>query len=243
MDGHQTAKEQETVEAAVGYVRVISGSGPTLARGWVDCPRNASAIPVETCPKCEHCVSVSFAETGRVDSLRCVQPWMDQRSRTGHSELRADIPKVADLMTRDVLCVRPDLSLESLMTLFAEYGYKAMPVLGEGDKLVGMVSESDVVAYLQARSDTLESVSAESASRGDGMHEAFPTPEVEDVMNLMVLAIPEYAPLPQAAALMAFDAIHRVVVLNGQGHLVGLLSASDVLRWLGRAAGYGPAAS
>lgn len=49
-----------------------------------------------------------------------------------------------EIMTTDVISVNPDTSLKDLAEIFVEHNFSNMPVL-EGDKLVGIISETDLV--------------------------------------------------------------------------------------------------
>jgi CBS domain-containing membrane protein len=57
-------------------------------------------------------------------------------------------PRVGDLMTRDVLVARPAQALVDLMTAFSDGGRHHLPVVDEAQRLVGMVTQSDMVAAL-----------------------------------------------------------------------------------------------
>ncbi len=50
--------------------------------------------------------------------------------------------------------------------------------------------------------------------------------------------LPASATLSRAAALMAFEGIHRVPVVSTDGRVVGIVSSLDVARWLARNDGY-----
>lgn len=63
---------------------------------------------------------------------------------------------------------------------------------------------------------------------------------VADAMERVALAVPDTAPLGRAAALMAGHGADRVAVVAGDGALVGVLCALDVVAWLAR--GDGPLA-
>jgi CBS domain-containing protein len=54
--------------------------------------------------------------------------------------------RVADVMTRDVETVTPDLYMEEVAEMMTAYGIKHLPVV-DGD-YVGMISSTDVAAYL-----------------------------------------------------------------------------------------------
>ena len=49
---------------------------------------------------------------------------------------------------------------------------------------------------------------------------------------------PRPAAVALAAALMAYEGVHRIVVVDRGGYVVGLVSSLDVARWLGTRAGH-----
>jgi CBS domain-containing membrane protein len=62
----------------------------------------------------------------------------------------SDKPEVVgQIMTRKVRVTREHRSLADLLLLFSSAGHRHIPVIGEGDKLVGIVTQSDVVAALK----------------------------------------------------------------------------------------------
>jgi CBS domain-containing membrane protein len=68
------------------------------------------------------------------------------RSPNSHT----DKPEVVgQIMTRKVRVTRPHRTLSDLVLLFNSTGHRHIPVVGEGGKLVGMVTQSDVVAALK----------------------------------------------------------------------------------------------
>ena len=61
---------------------------------------------------------------------------------------------------------------------------------------------------------------------------------VSDIMMPMVFTLPDDAPIAKAAALMAYEGVHRIVVVDEKGCVVGVVSTLDISRWLGWCAGY-----
>jgi hypothetical protein len=55
---------------------------------------------------------------------------------------------------------------------------------------------------------------------------------VADIMMPIVFALPENATVTKAAALMAYEGVHRVPVVSSGGQVVGVLSSLDILGWL-----------
>jgi CheY-like chemotaxis protein len=57
-------------------------------------------------------------------------------------------------------------------------------------------------------------------------------------MTPFAFSLPSHAPIAQAAALMAYEGVNRIVVVSADGLIVGLLTARDVMRWVATQAGY-----
>ncbi|MFO7540444.1 MAG: CBS domain-containing protein [Chloroflexota bacterium] len=55
---------------------------------------------------------------------------------------------VSEVMTAEVVCARPDLSVEKCLALMTEKRFRHMPVLDESEQLVGLVSIGDVVKVM-----------------------------------------------------------------------------------------------
>lgn len=121
---------------------------------------------------------------------------------------------VADVMTTDVVGVTPELSLSELVQLFIDRGISGAPVL-EADRVVGIVSKTDVVRAF------------------DGQ-----PVRVRDIMSPVTLVLSAASSLEHAAAVMAFEGMHRVPVVSDGNEVVGLVTSLDLLRWMARTAGY-----
>lgn len=59
--------------------------------------------------------------------------------------------KAKDFMIQDVISVKPDTTVKELLALFVERHIGGVPVLDEESKLLGMVSDGDVIRYLSPR--------------------------------------------------------------------------------------------
>jgi CBS domain-containing protein len=68
-------------------------------------------------------------------------------------------------------------------------------------------------------------------------------PQVElararQVMSHVVFALHSEADISRAAALMAYEGVHHIVVTDAEGRPAGIVSALDILRWFARDYGY-----
>jgi CBS domain-containing protein len=151
---------------------------------------------------------------------------------------------VGDIMTRDVIVVQPNHSVETLMAVFLDRHISGAPVVDPAGQPLGMVSKTDIVRDRYERGDTYEPVPVATI---DGetveLDQGFQTRElasalVRDVMVPVAFTLTAAEPVARAAALMAYEGVHRIPVVGPSGAVIGIVSTIDVLRWLAEDRGY-----
>jgi len=152
---------------------------------------------------------------------------------------------VATIMTRDIYCARPDVSLESLAAMLLEHSVSGIPVVDAHGHLVGMVSKTDLLRHHHDhREDKTETRAALDdvamlAELGGGFHGVrIDLATVSDVMMPIAFSITPDVPIAKAAALMACERIHRLPVVDSTGAICGILSTLDIVSWVAAEAGY-----
>lgn len=145
---------------------------------------------------------------------------------------------VADVMTRHVLSVAPDSTVEEAASLMLQRGISGLFVVDAKGDLVGVVTEGDLLRRDEIGTQRhrpwwlrmLVSPGRQAAdfTRTHGR-------KVSDVMTESVISVPHDADLTTVVELMETNRIKRVPVTQG-GRVVGVVSRSDLLRALvGRA--------
>lgn len=149
----------------------------------------------------------------------------------------------ADLMTTSVATARADWTLADLERAFVERKVSGFPVV-EDDRLLGVVSRSDVIRRVAVERSRAESVSAyyreydawddphpvtERLAEEQAIAERMIDVRVGDLMSKPALALEADTPIDKAAHFLLEHRIHRVPVVR-HDRLVGLLSSSDLLR-------------
>jgi CBS-domain-containing membrane protein len=124
--------------------------------------------------------------------------------------------QVTSIMTGDVVCVRSDLRLVELRELLIGEPFSGAPVVDDHGRAVGVISRTDLI---QAECIAVDGT-------------------VADIMMSLAFTVRETATVAQAAALMAYEGIHRVPVVSAEGEVVGIVSSMDVVRWLAQHDGY-----
>lgn len=167
------------------------------------------------------------------------------RKDSGGQLTRALTVPVSEVMSRRVLCVSWDVSVETLITLLLDQGVSGAPVLEDG-QLVGFVTLADVLSQREDDGGTEEEAPPRARTRGGIAYELGPgfhttllaRSSVAEIMTPAPLSVTPQTPLAEAAALMASRRLRQITVATPNRTVVGILSALDVTRWLAREHGY-----
>jgi CBS domain-containing protein len=138
--------------------------------------------------------------------------------------------KAEDIMSTDIFTVSPKDSLHTVSRVFADTETSGAPVVDEIGRIVGIVSEHDIVTYLSKFEDT---------GKGDIDPKELPhlahiyiqasTTPVEEVMTTDVITAKPETSIDMIARLMTENNINRVPIVV-KGKLVGMVSRVDILR-------------
>lgn len=147
-----------------------------------------------------------------------------------------DLPpdRVGSVMTRTVTSVHPGTPLGEVVRILVGSDFRALPVVDDGGKLRGIVTNGDLVARggLSGRLELLAALRPEALE--DELHRSGVRDRLAGtVMSTDVVSVREDEPLASAAELMVGRGIKRVPVVDPSGRLVGMISRVDILRTLG----------
>lgn len=115
--------------------------------------------------------------------------------------------QLKELMTRDVKVVSPDMSIRDAAVMMRDGRFGMMPV-EEGDRMIGTISDRDIV--IRAVADGMDCSS-----------------KVRDVMSNGVAWVYEDQSVEQAAAIMSESQVRRLPVVNRDKRLVGIVALGD----------------
>jgi CBS domain-containing protein len=107
-----------------------------------------------------------------------------------------------EIMTRDIITVAPELTIRKLAMTLVKNQISGAPVAGKNGKMVGIVSEADIVA-----------------KKGK---------DVKAIMSKKVISVVEDTPVEEIAQLMTKHKIKRLPVMNS-GKVVGIVSRADIV--------------
>ncbi|MEK6600473.1 MAG: CBS domain-containing protein [Candidatus Binatota bacterium] len=107
-----------------------------------------------------------------------------------------------DIMTKDVITVSPTATVKNLAKILTKNQISGAPVTDKKGKILGVVSETDIVA-----------------KRGK---------QVKDIMSKNVLGVTDDTPVEKIANVMTTHKINRLPVMRGE-KLVGIVSRADIV--------------
>ncbi|MFF5143010.1 CBS domain-containing protein [Streptomyces sp. NPDC013157] len=134
---------------------------------------------------------------------------------------------VRDVMTHTVLALRHGAAFKDIVKALQQWQVSAAPVLDDGGRVVGVVSEADLVRREEARTGV--PVGYGQVRSGPDLAEAASTTAAALMTTPAVTVGPE-APLPEAARRMARHGVKRLPVVDADGLLQGVVSRADLLK-------------
>ncbi|MEV6019237.1 MULTISPECIES: CBS domain-containing protein [unclassified Streptomyces] len=134
---------------------------------------------------------------------------------------------VSDVMTQTVVAVGRDAPFKEIVRTLEQWTVSAMPVLeGEG-RVVGVVSEADLLPKEEFRDE--EQSLSEQRTRLQDTAKAAATKAAE-LMSTPAITVHPDATLAQAARIMALRHVKRLPVVDDIGMLQGIVSRADLLK-------------
>ncbi|MCK9531032.1 MAG: CBS domain-containing protein [Gammaproteobacteria bacterium] len=117
--------------------------------------------------------------------------------------------QIASLMTRSVVTVDIDDTVESIERVLREGAFAFAPVLGRQGECFGVISASDIVQFHSRQENTK-------------LRRAW------EICTHQVIEVPPNTPLQKVARLMLDKHVHHVVVTEA-GRVTGVLSSLDLI--------------
>ncbi|NET84561.1 MAG: CBS domain-containing protein [Moorea sp. SIO1F2] len=143
---------------------------------------------------------------------------------------------VAEVMTRDPIVVQPQTPIKEVIKIIAEQSISGLPVVNEAGKLVGVISEADLLwqetgveppVYIMFLDSVIY---LENPARYDQeLHKALGQ-TAGDVMTGHPMSIKPDKPLRKAAKLMQEKSIHHLPVTDEAEQVIGILTSGDIVR-------------
>lgn len=142
-----------------------------------------------------------------------------------------------DIMTPKVISVGPDTEVREIAQLLLDHRISAVPVVDNDRKVLGIVSEGDLMRRIKRDDDHEHSwwLSLFTGGKDPGEYIKSHGRKAQEVMTPNPLTVEENAPLHTIARLLEKHHIKRVPVVR-QGKLVGIVSRANLLQGIANAA-------
>ena len=147
----------------------------------------------------------------------------------------------SDIMTKNVITVKPDTSIEELSSLLVKNEISGVPVVDDAGALYGIVTENDlisrnkrlhiptVVSFLDA------AIYLESSKKFEQEVKRLTATKVADICVRKVISIAEETTVVDIATLMAEKKVYLIPVVRN-GKVVGIVGKRDVVKAVARQA-------
>ena len=136
---------------------------------------------------------------------------------------------VRDIMTRTPRTVSPDAKLQEVASIMCLYRIPAIPVVDKDGKLVGNISEMDLLKNLfPTTEDIMAGDAVLEIERMMPNYSASMGHRVSDMMVKNPISVSPEQHVLKAAAKMTSHRFRRIPVTDGDGRLVGVMSLGDV---------------
>lgn len=140
--------------------------------------------------------------------------------------------KARDVMVSPVITVKPFSSVRDVAKLFLEHRISAVPVVDEKGKLVGIVSEGDLMHRAEAGTERRRSWWLQGFAGDETLAAEYVKAharKVEDIMTRHVISAPPDMLLHEIANMLESNSIKRVPIVN-KGQVVGIVSRANLIQ-------------
>jgi len=132
-------------------------------------------------------------------------------------------------MTPNPITIKPETSFQDALKLIRDKGIRRLPVVNEEGKLVGIVTEKDLLYASPSKATTLDIWE---------LSYLLSKLQVKDIMTKDVVTVSEDIPIEEAAKIMADRKVGGLPVMR-DGGLVGIITETDIFKILLRLLGAG----
>jgi len=139
-----------------------------------------------------------------------------------------------DVISRDVVSINPQDTLREALSTMVENHVSALPVVDSRGHCVGVLSVTDLLGMTRDLSDELNALSESGGLDHERLvqkleHAEVLTDQVQAWMTSNVVSVQVNGTIQQAARLMLKNRVHRLVVLDDQRSVYGVVSTMDLL--------------
>jgi CBS domain-containing protein len=130
--------------------------------------------------------------------------------------------KIDRILTRDIITVHVAQKVSDVRKIFAKHGFHHVPVVS-GTKLIGIVSASDILGV------SVEGLGSDERSMDAYIDHQF---SIEGLMKKDLKTLSPNSTIADAADVLSDGNFHAVPVIDDKDELIGLVTSTDLIRFL-----------
>lgn len=137
-----------------------------------------------------------------------------------------------DLMSRDVLFIPFRMSVRAAAHRLAQAGVSGAPVVDDEGRCLGVLSKTDLIRYLDQQGPRQTVVRCPGDIFADWQMlelESLPADEVTRFMSTDMVTADQGTSISELARVMHVSHVHRVLIVDKVGKVVGIVSPMDIL--------------
>jgi len=187
-----------------------------------------------------YCRPVDISDDDIYDAMKEIPGYLDItpgdfkevfRFAYQHAVERLSSVKAGDVMVTEVVSVTRKTPLDQVAAVMARHGISGVPVVEEGERVVGVISEKDFLTRMgEQDTETFMGVVAECLKGLGCVAVSIRGQNAEDIMTSPAVTVNEETSIREIANLLTEKNINRVPVINRKGRLVGIISRADIVR-------------
>jgi len=148
-----------------------------------------------------------------------------------------------DIMATDIVSVAPEDSLQEALALITENHVTGLPVLDRKNRCAGLISATDILSYEQDHTEAAAEANEDMARYFDPEQERWESLRVSafaleklaevpvgEIMTRNLIGVGPDASAREAAQKMVAEDVRRILVLDEENYLLGIISATDFVR-------------
>jgi CBS domain-containing membrane protein len=189
----------------------------------------------------EACLPVDISDSDIFDAMREISGYLDitpgdfkevylKAYQHAVTRLTRSV-KASDVMTSEVAFVLESTPLNEVADIMAVKRISGLPVMDDGGKVTGVISEKDFLAVMGAGAPkTFMALVAQCLSG----KECFSVPSLakcaRDIMTFPAITVTAETPILEVAAIFSEKKINRAPVMDANDVMIGIVSRADVLK-------------
>lgn len=142
--------------------------------------------------------------------------------------------KAKDIMTTEVITVKPETTVEELARLLIEHKISGVPVVDDNDQMIGVITENDLIKknarlHIPTIVRLFDAYFLLNSNKVEEEIKKMVAGTVDEICNKDVVSLTEETTLEEIATIMSEKNIHLLPVLK-DGAVVGIVGKADVVK-------------